>query len=104
MPENDRIQWKRRSASECEAEIADCDEILRQKPNNPYACYDRGIANYELRRYEEAIADFDKTIRLKPDLYTYPLRGMANYLLRRYQKAITDFDKAIRLDPNNTYL
>ena len=52
-------------------------------------------------RHENAIADYDKAIQLKPDLAdAYSNRGNAKGRLERYEDAITDFDKAIQLEPD----
>lgn len=64
--------------------------------------YEAGV---ELRfegRWGEAIAEFDQSIRLDPQLVqAYLYRGFAYYNLERFQQALPDFDEAIRLDPEN---
>ena len=52
-------------------------------------------------RHEEAIADFDQTVRLKPDFAeAYGNRGTAKSQLGRYVDAITDYDKVVHLKPD----
>ena len=47
-------------------------------------------------------ADYDRAIRLKPDLVeAYRNRGAANATLNRNEDAIADYDRAIELDPDN---
>ncbi len=62
--------------------------------------HDRGRAYIQLRRYQQAIADFSQTLRLfsthKRALYD---RGTAYYLVGQYQRALADFTKA--LGPRN---
>ena len=61
----------------------------------------RGNAKYELGLYHEAISDYDKAIRLKPDYaFAYNNRGLAKENLKQYAAAISDYDKAIRLKPD----
>ena len=67
----------------------------------------RGIAKSELGLYHEAISDYDKAIRLKPDYANaYYWRGHAKADLKQYTAAIADYTQAIRLDPDdaNTYI
>ena len=52
-----------------------------------------------LGKLDEAIADYDKAIRLDPDdARTYYNRGNANISLGRYNLAISDYDEAIQLN------
>ena len=54
-----------------------------------------------LEQYENAIADFDETIRLKPDYAkAYHSRGMVKDLLKRYESAIFDYTAAIDITPD----
>ena len=70
---------------------------------------DRGFAKHNLGRREEAIVDFDETIRLcdeaieidSENARAWYNRGAAKNELGHYEEAIADFDEAIRLDPKN---
>ena len=64
---------------------------------------ERGHANYELDKYNEAVSDFSKAIDLSPakDGGLYFWRGMAFYLADQYQESIADFGKAIEMEPSN---
>lgn len=62
----------------------------------------RALAYYNLQRYDEAIIDFTRALKLTPDdPLLYNLRGFAYTEQKSYQKAIADFTKAIQLDPKN---
>ena len=55
-----------------------------------------------MKRYHQAIADFDKAIELSPDQYFYYFRrAKAKFELGQYQETITDLDTAIQLYPND---
>ena len=57
--------------------------------------------NAESKQYEEAIADFDEAIRLKPDhAKAYDSRGIVKGLLKRYESAISDHTAAIDITPD----
>ena len=61
----------------------------------------RGYAKYRLDQYQEAIADYDAAINLKPDLASaYYFRGTVKRSLGQYKEAIEDYDIAIDLKDN----
>ncbi|HYO83192.1 MAG TPA: redoxin domain-containing protein, partial [Bryobacteraceae bacterium] len=60
----------------------------------------RGQTRYRLKKYDDAIADFDAVIRLRPEMApAYDQRGLAYSYSGRHQKAIADYTKAIELAP-----
>jgi protein O-mannosyl-transferase len=63
--------------------------------------YNRGTELGQLKRYEEAIADFNKAIATYPFDYVYGNRATAFYLMGRYQDALRDYDRAIAINPDN---
>lgn len=64
--------------------------------------YSRGLAYYEKRDYDRAIADFSRIIQFEPNIaYVYTARAKAYLSLLTLDAAIADYDKAIELDPNN---
>ena len=65
------------------------------------AYYNRGVVKLELGEFVEAIADYDESIRLKPDYAkSYHSRGVAKIYLKQLNDALADFDEAIRIQPN----
>ena len=61
----------------------------------------RGNAKYELGLYHAAVADYNKTIGLKPDYASaYYNRGNAKAALKQYFAAIADYTAAIGLKPD----
>jgi tetratricopeptide (TPR) repeat protein len=60
----------------------------------------RGNKLFQLKRYDEAVADFSKAIAAYPkDDLVYGSRAKANYFLGKYQDALRDYDQAIELNP-----
>ena len=52
-------------------------------------------------KVDDAVADYDEAIRLKPDdTEAYLNRGIAKAALGRYDDAIADYDEAIHLKPD----
>ncbi|MCA9891205.1 MAG: tetratricopeptide repeat protein, partial [Anaerolineae bacterium] len=65
-------------------------------------CRTRDLAYYELKQYEQAIADYDKAIQLEPQYASaYYNRGLAYYMLNEYDLAIADYEAALKFDPNH---
>ena len=85
----------------------DAEKLLR---NNPDAYgveriyTNRGNKLFQLRRYDEAIADFNKAIAAHPDELLYGSRAKAYYFVGQYQKALADYDQAIALKPDSKRL
>lgn len=64
----------------------------------------RGTAKQKLKRYKEAIKDYDEVIKIDPkNGYVYCMRGDAKADLKQYEEAIKDYDEAIKIDPNYAY-
>src|SRR5262249_40070050 len=54
----------------------------------------------ELKRFDEALADYDRTIALEPDhVEAFFNRGIVLGELKRHEAALASFDRAIALDP-----
>ncbi len=55
-----------------------------------------------INKFREAIADFDRSLELNPELVeAYVERGVLLAKNKRYDAAIADFDRAIEMDPKN---
>ncbi|WP_156331800.1 tetratricopeptide repeat-containing serine protease family protein, partial [Planktothricoides sp. SR001] len=70
-----------------------------EKTANDY--YNQGVTNYDLKKYDLAIADYNQAIALDPNYAAaYNGRGNAYKELKKYELAIADFNQAIALDQN----
>ena len=78
--------------------------IERSWPNLVDAIYHKGLCNYELKNYDQAIASFTNVIDLSPDYANaYFYRGISNYTLEKnYYSSWEDLTKAIDLKPGLT--
>nr|MDZ8019099.1 tetratricopeptide repeat protein [Nostoc sp. SerVER01] len=60
----------------------------------------RGETYRLMKRYTEALQDFDRAIELDPkDAWAIALRGQTYQSMEQYTQALQDFDRAIELDP-----
>ncbi len=76
------------------------DKAVKEKPNDYYGWWMRGMGWCDKGEYDNAIKDLTEAIRLKPDSNSsYNSRGKAWGDKKEYDKAIADYDEAIRLDP-----
>ncbi len=63
----------------------------------------RGVALYNLNLLQEAIVNFDESIRIAPKFASaYFNRGGAYYRLGRFDRAAEDFERALSLDPSSS--
>ncbi|MGZ5025674.1 MAG: DUF6165 family protein [Methylobacter sp.] len=70
-------------------------------PKQPSAYSNRGIALNKLKRFDQALADYDQAIALKPDFAeAYSNRGGALKELKRFDDALSSYDQAITLRPD----
>jgi len=87
----------------------DAEKLVRDKP---YAIgveriyINRGNKLFQLKRYDEAIADYNKAIEASPlnDELIYSSRGKSKYFTGRYQEALLDFEIAIAFKPDSKRL
>jgi tetratricopeptide (TPR) repeat protein len=73
---------------------------LTQDTNEVAAIYyNRGRVYRDLKRYDDALSDFDQAIQLKPE-YTavYFSRGLLHHKRKRTDEAIADYTRTIALD------
>jgi len=73
--------------------------------NNPNAFYNRALANFYIKKYDNAILDNTETIKLEPNrAWAYYNRALCFQELGKYDLAITDFNKAEELEIKDKYL
>jgi hypothetical protein len=79
--------------------------IIDAKPPTPMLYYDygsRGIAYLRKGQQDQALADFDAAIKLKPDDGdSHFRRGAIRFQQMQYQAAIDDLSVAVQADPMN---
>ncbi|MBD2085226.1 tetratricopeptide repeat protein [Trichocoleus sp. ST-U3] len=76
--------------------------LVRRVMSPHHACYEKGNQLLKSQQYEEAIASYDKAIKLKHDFWeAWHHRAWALGSLQRYKEAIASYEQAIVLKPDN---
>jgi tetratricopeptide (TPR) repeat protein len=76
-------------------------DCIKKSPNKARPLSNYGKALTDTGHPSEALAYFDKAIKVNPHFYAaYCNRGTAYDALGNYKQAIADFDRAIEINPN----
>jgi len=79
-----------------------CRSILRHKPDSFEALHLLGFIEARRRRYEDAIAAYDRAISIRPDhLQALSERGNARAAAGRFAAALEDYGKVLSASPNH---
>ena len=92
-------------------EKEDPDEVVKRMtaylqlfPDNSIKYTIRGDAYSDLKQYEKALADFNKSLELDPGLaLAYYCRGTMLLSLNKARQALIDLDSACKLEPGDAY-
>jgi tetratricopeptide (TPR) repeat protein len=88
-----------------EGRYSEAEEVLTQiinyyQDNRKLAFDKRGSVRIHLKKYNEAIQDFDRSLAISPgDAWTLNLRGLAKMEIGLFNEAEKDFQEAIRINP-----
>jgi serine/threonine protein kinase/tetratricopeptide (TPR) repeat protein len=64
-----------------------------------------GDTYYRARRYEEALAVYERVIRMNPhNARAYSNKGNALRKLKRYKEALEAYERALTIDPNSAFV
>jgi len=81
--------------------IEDLDSFLREQPNDPEMLRSRGLLLQMMDKYEESLADFNRSIELSPEAETFSARGTTLMHLKRQEEALNDMNKTLELEPTH---
>lgn len=92
---------KQRSSKELGLSLKDLNAAIAIAPDLPEANLTKGVVEYEMGRYRDAVRSLSRAISLEEDTVkaTYH-RAMAYESLGDDVRALADLDATIRLDPN----
>jgi len=81
----------------------DLGRVLENDSLNHEAYFTRGAAAFGLEKYDLALVNAIKAIKLNPNSFEYNyLKGMTNVKLKKRKEAIIDFEKVIELNPTHS--
>ncbi|MFC5472321.1 tetratricopeptide repeat protein [Cohnella suwonensis] len=96
---------KIKETKDAQSQIKIITKYILFEPDDAQAYYFRGLAYYELSRYEEAINDFTKCLEIDDEMYhVINCRGMCYYFISDYEKALDDLLKTNKADICNIFL
>jgi tetratricopeptide (TPR) repeat protein len=83
--------------------VVDFSQAIRFNPRDVRRTFlSRAVACEYLEKFDKAIADYDRVIRITAkDSNDYVARGTAYFSRGNYERAASDFEKAVRLSQNN---
>jgi tetratricopeptide (TPR) repeat protein len=84
-----------------EEQIAHIDRAILLAPDRAYLYDTRAGYMIDLRQFDRARHDFDRSIELLPRPYSYYMRGMASCQAGDVARSLADFDTAIARQPQN---
>ena len=77
-------------------------ETQPKTEKTPLSYFNSGIVKYKSRDYEGAIEDFDKAIKLNPEIsQIHSARGLCNCSMGNLEEAKKDYTRAIELESSN---
>jgi tetratricopeptide (TPR) repeat protein len=82
----------------------DINPVPISNPDYDDAYLARGLCYLELENYEYAIADFNKSEKLRPkNAYVFINRGFAYYMIDEYAKAVNEYTQYIKFNPKEAF-
>lgn len=80
--------------------LALADKAIAAQPTNAAAWFVRGMAYERLRNHTNAIASYDRAIKLEPKALAYQHRGAEHFRAGNFDQSVADFDKFLELVPS----
>lgn len=81
--------------------LIDSNKAIKIDSTNELFYNNRGFTKLRLKRFNEAIKDFDISLKLKPNQGAYANNGFVYFHLKKYTLAIKYFSKSIEFTPND---
>ena len=95
---------RRGRGDDVERGLADCNELLRREPNNPYVLSLRAGQYVRKGELDRALADLNQAYRLMPqNSGVRTVFGQYYVAKGDYDRAISELDEAIRIAPDNAF-
>ncbi|WP_372370954.1 protein kinase [Candidatus Uabimicrobium sp. HlEnr_7] len=95
MSKSDQIELQEKA-------IAAHNILLKENPNNERIYVNRALAYQLVKKYQLALDDFQKAMKLAPQLKIYNMRANLYTEMKKYKLAEKDYFKAISLSPKDS--
>ena len=83
--------------------LSQCDELIRQNPNDTSNYYERALLNFDLGEFSNAVKDLDVVVLANPkNITALYKRSLAKAEIRDISGAILDLNTLISYDSNNS--
>jgi tetratricopeptide (TPR) repeat protein/TolB-like protein len=76
-------------------------KVIELEPGNAVGYENLAAADQRLEKWDECIANYKKSLEIRPYYSTYSNLGTAYYFLKRYSDAVQMFEKAVAMNPND---
>jgi len=102
----DAVAYNERSAAkgyknDYKGALADANAAIAIDSTQDYFYADRGYIWIELKQYEKAFKDFNRSLKIAPNQKAYANRGLAYSLINQHQKAIEDYTRSLKINPKD---
>ncbi|RIB22187.1 hypothetical protein C2G38_2033783 [Gigaspora rosea] len=78
--------------------------ITEIEPNNAFALRSRGNSYRFISRYNESLADLNKSLEIKPDdAFTLRSRGDTYRMMNRYVESLADLNESLEIEPKSAF-
>lgn len=83
-------------------ELSLWNDVVSKSPNKARPYLNRGVANWELENWSEAMSDYNQAVKLNPKYFAsaYCNLGVAQSKFNLWDKSIYNFTKAIKINPS----
>lgn len=104
----EKIVYAKSNFGQYGSAIDNLNTLILLKPQSSKYYYFRGVSQFNLKNYHDAVQDYSKAIEFKEDKISdfniYSERGLCKMRLKDYSGAIQDFDKSLAIyrDPGIT--
>jgi len=79
------------------------EKAIEVNPKDSSTWYNKGLALYEIKNFEEAIKAYDKVTEINPqNSNAWYNKGLAFYEIKNFEEAIKAYDKVIEINPQNS--
>lgn len=101
--ENLNVAIEYNSQKDYEASLRFCNAALEQAPELSDIWFLRGVNNYQLENYKDAIIDFTVAINFRPNYAeAWFYRGKCKQATNNLVVALSDYNKAREIDPTQS--